>query len=1258
MKKHLLSSLLILISCCCGIITVSGQNLVLNPSFENTSSCPTGISEFYLATNWSSTNTGADTCSSPDLYATCANTFGGVNVPNCLLGYQQPRTGTHFAGIILGDGIPGCIPTGDNYREYVEGTLSSALTAGQKYKVVFYVNLAEQSMWGSNSFGVYFTNTQYLHNACPNSPLINQTPQLVMCGPAIMDTVNWVPITWIYTATGGEQYFTIGNFNNDNNTNRVSHDCGSFNPYIYYYIEDASISTAGPNDCSFSVLTDSVNATCGGHNGSVAVKAFGCTSPFTYLWSSGATSANVASLASGTYTVTVTDVSNCQTTASTHINSTPMAVNLTATNPTCGGSTGSATIAITIGTGPYTYSWNNGATTASITGLSSGNYRVTVAGATGCSAIDSISLLGSSGFTVNPTTVAAACGNSNGSATAVITGGTGPFTYNWSNGQTTQTATGLAAGTYTVTISGDTTSAPFFTEDFTSGGTNWTLNTVGNGADGNSANQWVVGNDTSCACGSGKHLYIEPTNSTSCFICIPQRGTCTYMELASTFGEGNFATDVLAISPSVSTLGKSNITLSFSWECLGTPGSDYGWIDLSGDGGATWTALSTQYVNTSTCTQATVSIPINYQNIANFKFAFEWVNGAGSLGNAGNPPGFVIDNISLTAASSNCPSVTTVTVPVSTGITASITPTSPTCGQNGSATAVPGGTGPFTYTWNNGATTASISNLGAGIYVVTVSNTTGCTATATTSLGVGSGSINAAVSGTDASCGNNNGTVTTNISPANVNYTYSWSNGATTANINNLSANTYSVTVTGAGGCTATATTTIAGTPGMTISTSGTRAGCVSSGIGSVTVNTGTGPFTYLWSNGATTANLTNLSAGNYTVTVTGSGGCSVSGSMTVNSTGTGVTVNATANPTGCSGNTGSVILNISTGNGPFTYLWSNSATTDSLSNIASGSYTVTVTSSDGCSATAVAVVSLSGTLAATTSAVGTTCGNANGSATVTVSGGPYTYIWSNGATTASISNVAGGTYTVTVQGGSGCSATASVSVNTSGSTITIQPSATTICQGDTSHICAPAGFLSYLWSNGQTSQCISATATGNYYVTVTDNGSCTATSNHVTITVNTAATVTITQHGDTLKASSATSYQWYLGNTAISGATSSIYIATQDGSYTVKGTDSHGCTATSNSEVVKVVLAVSQISQDANIKVYPNPLSNGSWHIEVGEEWIGSDCEIVDAAGRVIYHTQLKNMQSEIDLNVAEGIYLMRIHTGQKNYTIKLIKL
>jgi hypothetical protein len=656
--------------------------------------------------------------------------------------------------------------------------------------------------------------------------------------------------------------------------------------------------------------------------------------------------------------------------------------------------------------------------------------------------------------------------------------------------------------------------------------------------------------------------------------------------------------------------------------------------------------------------------------------------------------------------------------------------TAPSCGlNNGTITAnVTGGTGHYTYTWNNGNTTSTINNLGAGLFSVTVNDGSGCTAHDSVSLFVGS-AIFLTPSSTSATCGSNNGSVAVVAAPPYGGYTYAWSNGAikdtvfdlppgnytvtvtaqagctvtasvtvndssnlalteitnattcgnangsitlttaggtspysyawsngsTTKNLTNLHPGHYTVTVTSTGGCSATAAASVDTSTAIQLSGFGGRSSCTNTGTALVSVTEGNGPFTYLWSNGATTASLSSIAAGNYLVTVTGAGGCTAVDSVTVTSAVSPVTLLASATPSGCTDSTGSASVTVTTGNSPFTYAWSNGGTASAIQNLTIGAYTVTVNGSGGCSATASVNVTGSGAINVTTFSTAAGCGLNNGVAEVTNTGGPFTYAWSNGTTTDTISNVAAGTYTVTVQTGGACSGTASVIINSTGGSISIQAQPPAVCPGDTSQICAPAGFTTYHWNVGASTPCISVTQAGNYYVTVTGSGNCTATSNQVTLTINTPDTVTITQLGDTLKASGALSYQWYLNGSAIAGATSTVYVVSQSGSYYAEGSGLNGCAGKSNTEVLKGVTGIGQISDISDVKVYPNPLANGSWHLDVTSDWIGSDCEVYDAAGRLILRTEIKGTQSEMELNVAQGIYLMRINSAQKNYAIKL---
>jgi hypothetical protein len=176
------------------------QNLVPNPSFEINTGCPTSISQINLAIPWSSPNTAT-----PDYIHTCGTALW-VTAPKPFGGYQQPRTGNAYAHIICyADKGP------VDYREYLQIQLSTPLTAGIIYEVKFYVSLNNLSQFAINNLGAYLSSTPL---STPNNLVINVIPQIIEPN-IISDTVNWVPISGYYLATGGEEYLTIGNFFDD-----------------------------------------------------------------------------------------------------------------------------------------------------------------------------------------------------------------------------------------------------------------------------------------------------------------------------------------------------------------------------------------------------------------------------------------------------------------------------------------------------------------------------------------------------------------------------------------------------------------------------------------------------------------------------------------------------------------------------------------------------------------------------------------------------------------------------------------------------------------------------------------------------------------------------------------------------------------------------------------------------------------------------------------------------------------------------------
>jgi hypothetical protein len=221
--------------------------------------------------------------------------------------------------------------------------------------------------------------------------------------------------------------------------------------------------------------------------------------------------------------------------------------------------------------------------------------------------------------------------------------------------------------------------------------------------------------------------------------------------------------------------------------------------------------------------------------------------------------------------------------------------------------------------------------------------------------------------------------------------------------------------------------------PAYTATMSSTQSACGgATGTATISVAGGPGPFTYLWSNGQTTATATNLAAGNYTVTATDGGGCESVGSVTVTNPNAPTATPVTTTPALCNGGQGTATVVVTGGTPSYTYLWSNGATTASIT-AAAGSYSVTVTDAAGCIVTAGP-----GTITAPTAVTSTVSntqesapGANDGSATVVAAGGtpPYTYLWSNGGTSATITGIGAGTYTVTVTDANGCTTTGSTSV-------------------------------------------------------------------------------------------------------------------------------------------------------------------------------------------------------------------------------------
>ncbi len=567
-------------------------------------------------------------------------------------------------------------------------------------------------------------------------------------------------------------------------------------------------------------------------------------------------------------------------------------------------------------------------------------------------------------------------------------------------------------------------------------------------------------------------------------------------------------------------------------------------------------------------------------------------------------------------------------------------------GNDGSASVLASdGESPYSYLWSNGGTGSSVSGLAVGTYTVTVTDNSSNTATASVTISEPS-ALSVGTTGFDIACfTGNNGAVNSSVTGGALPYSYAWSDGSTSQNISGLFAGTYTVTVTDANGCNATASAAITEPPALVAIASGSNANCNGSNDGSVTLNTvgGSGAYSYNWSNGSQSQNLSNVAAGAYTVTVTDGNGCTGTASASVSEPDA-LVPSVSATDASCGGvNNGSVDLGVAGGTGAYAYVWSNGATTEDISNLGEGTYTVTVTDANGCAATTSAVVGQTSTLAATAFSVNINCnGDGNGGVSVSVIGGTpgYNYLWSNSATTDDVSGLSGGTYTVTVTDAVGCTTTASVIVEEPTALSLSVSSGDVSCNGgsDGSASVSVSGGTTpyfYSWSNSSPGSSATSLSAGIYTVTVTDGNFCTATAS-VTIGEPSALSASasssdVSCNGGNDGALSASasggtapySYQWSSGgsNDSVSGVSA--------GNYGVTITDANGCTATASADVSEpAALAVSASATDASC----SSVNNGS-------------VDLSAAGGTGAYTYTWSNGATTEDMsNLGEGAYTVTI--------------
>ncbi len=900
-----------------------------------------------------------------------------------------------------------------------------------------------------------------------------------------------------------------------------------------------SMPTQSPPVINSITATD---ATCGQNNGTATVSGAG-TPPITYLWSNGGTLPSIGNIGPGSYTVTVTDLSNCSATAQVSVSNIggPTATIDQTNQPVCGDN-GSILITASGGATPYSYNWSNGATTEDVSGLSGGAYTVSVTDDNNCTTIVSTSLNNSPALFLNRLQSNVVCnGESSGNIFVTVQGGTAPYVYIWSNGASTKDLNNVPAGTYSQTVTDvngcSDTFSTIVTEPLPIG---LTLTELQTPTCGNS--DGVV--EALISNGVFPYQYIWNTGETTAVITGIPAGTyavtatdangCMDSDFLFLFDIGGPAVNIVnVVQPACADNGSITINVS-----SGTTPYSYNWSngatteDISGLAGGSYIltvtdfnnctsiltetlmsspALSTSFTSTNISCNGASSGSILASNVGGTSpYTYVWSNGAPNTNAQLNLPA---GNYSFTITDVNgCTASNFVTLTEPPAITLTLNELkSSTCGNSdGEADALAvGGTPGFQYLWSTGDTGTFVSGLASGTYTLTATDSNGCTTTGSVNIADLGGPAIAQTATIDPSCdddGEISITVTGGVTP----YSYNWSNGGNTSTITGLAPGSYIVTITDASGCNTIASNTLIAPlfPNATIDQQ-TNIICfgLSTGAADITVTGGVAPYFYEWSsNGQTTEDVTGLPAGTNTVTFTDMNNCKGTLIVVITSPSELLAVATPGNPSTCGASNGDVSVTASGSNPPYTYLWSNGATTTTISGLFSGSYFVTVSDVNGCTGTDVAIVSdIGAPTGSIINGVNPSC-NDDGSMTISVTGGstPYIYNWSNGASTATITGLSAGTYFVTVLDDSGCILITSEQLNPAPlPVLTLINSQAVSCNGISDgyiNVQVSSGTVpySYTWSNGASSQNISNLPQGTYTVTVTDGASCVATLSQV----------------------------------------------------------------------------------------------------------------------------------------------------------------
>jgi len=909
-----------------------------------------------------------------------------------------------------------------------------------------------------------------------------------------------------------------------------------------------------PNEVNSVTITDTLSCIDMCDGDAIVIPNSGFT-PYTYLWSDGQTNDTATNLCYGLNTVYITDANGCLDTNTVFIeNPDTLKLSSIIIDSSCYQiCDGQIIVSIEGGSSPYDVYWSLNSiifdsVTTTIDDLCPNIYQLTFTDDNNCTATENINLLERDSFNLQSSVINDSCYNScTGQITVqLLNQNSPPFIYSWENGQSDSVISNLCSDSISLELidnRGCRDTFFFFVNQpsilsfdsvsvvdnvcFSDENGSITINI--SGGTGNISTLWTgINNYTSSIVditnllSSSYTLHIEDQNmcTKDTIILVDQPDTLIAIHSVQDASCKFYSDGIINVNlfggttPYVFTWGNLIIDSNY---VDSIPSGDYIYTVTDSNG---CIAKDTATINEPELIDISDSI-IDVLCNGYHTGAIDLTVGGGTL-----PYDFLWSNLETTdylidigegvysvliTDQNNCTLTESFIVSEpSFPITTNIVGIDILCfGENtGSADlSVSGGTSPYTFLWNNAETTEDIDSLEAGIYTVDIIDDNGCDTVSIISI-IEPTAITVSSSITNLLCFEDGlGAINITTTGGSGSYSYLWSTGATTEDIPNLMAGNYLLTVTDANNCPYSESFQVQ-QPELfqTNFITAHHLDCFGADNGSIDfeVTGGTAPIEidYLWNTGITTSSLENLGPGIYTVTAEDGNNCPVVKDSIEIFEPSQITIMADSimHSTCYGEDLGRIYITASGGVGGFTYAWNNGTNIQDLSNVSSGNYEVIVTDANDCERSAIFFIDQPNPFLETVNvnSVNTCNGDATGSIDFSIVGNtsPYTYLWSNSATSPSIANLTAGNYDIAVRDINNCETNYSYLITEPEALeldYTVQPASCEEKNDGAIYASVKGGFppIYYSWSNGEDVQNIMNLSNGNYTLEVEDANAC-----------------------------------------------------------------------------------------------------------------------------------------------------------------------